>query len=104
MKLLALDELLPADHRARIVWRFVESLDLEPLYLDIEVSAHQAGRSAIAPEVLLGLWLLATLDGIGTARELDRRCQSDIPYMWMCGGVGVNYHTLSDFRVGNADS
>lgn len=96
---LALDQMLPQDHRARIVWRFVESLDLAPLYAQLRVSADQVGRPAIAPEILVALWLLATLDGISSARELDRRCESDIPYMWIRGSVGVNYHTLSDFRV-----
>ena len=99
MQFLSLEQMLPADHRARVVWQFVRSLDLEPLYEKIEVSDNVAGQSAIAPEILVALWLLATLDGIGAARELDRRCKSDIPYLWICGNVGVNYHTLSDFRV-----
>jgi len=98
MHWLALDQMLPSDHRARTVWAFVRSLDLEELYAAIEVSGSTAGRTAIAPEVLVGLWLLATLDGIGSARELDRRCETDIPYMWLRGHVAVNYHTLSDFR------
>lgn len=93
------DQLLPQDHVARSVWRFVKSLDLQPFYADIEVSQDSPGRPAIAPEVLVGLWLLATLDGIVSARELDRRCQTDIPYLWLLGDVRVNYHTLSDFRV-----
>jgi len=99
MQLFSLDQLLPPDHRARVVWAFVKSLDLEPLYQDIQVTDSQAGRSAIAPEILVALWLQATLDGIGSARELDRRCQTDLPYLWILGGVSVNYHTLSDFRV-----
>jgi transposase len=103
MQFYSLDQMLPADHRARIVWRFVQSLDLTPLYEKIEVTHDQAGRSAIAPEILLAVWLLATLDGIGSARELDRRCETDIPYLWLRGSVGVNYHTLSDFRVQNGD-
>jgi transposase len=103
MQLLSLNQMLPSDHRARIVWRFVESLDLEPLYQQIEVSREKAGRTAIAPEILVALWLLATLDGIGPARELDRRCSEQVPYLWILGGVSVNYHTLSDFRVGHAD-
>jgi len=72
---------------------------LEPLYAEIEVTDSTAGRSAIAPEILVALWLQATLDGIGSARELDRRCKTDIPYLWIQGNVSVNYHTLSDFRV-----
>ncbi len=99
MQFFSLDQLLPDGHRARIVWTFVQSLNLEPLYEKIEVTCNTAGRSAIAPEILVSLWLQATLDGIGSARELDRRCKTDIPYLWILGGVSVNYHTLSDFRV-----
>lgn len=99
MQFLSLDDWLPGDHRARIVWAFVRSLNLELFYGKIEVTGNTAGRSAIAPEILVSLWLQATLDGIGSARELDRRCKTDIPYLWILGGVSVNYHTLSDFRV-----
>jgi transposase len=94
----SLNQMLPMDHRARLVWDYVQSLDLSLLYAQIEVCDSQAGRSATAPEILVALWLLATLDGIGSARELARRCESDTPYLWICGGVGTNYHTLSDFR------
>ncbi|MEO2047162.1 MAG: IS1182 family transposase [Pirellulales bacterium] len=99
MPLFSLEQMLPSNHCARTVWTFVQSLNLELLYQEIEVTAHQAGRSAIDPEILVALWLLATLDGIGSARELDRRCKTDIPYLWLLGTVRVNYHTLSDFRV-----
>jgi transposase len=99
----SLDELLPADHRARLVWTYVTSLNLDPFYRDIEVTYNTPGRTAIAPEVLVALWLLATLDGIGSARALARRCETDLPYRWMLGGVRVNYHTLSDFRVQHAE-
>jgi len=99
MQLFSLDQMLPADHRARSVWSFVKGLDLRPFYAEIQVTHQTAGQTAIAPEVLIGLWLLATLDGIGAARELARRCETDLPYLWMRGTVSVNYHTLSDFRV-----
>ncbi len=93
-----LDETLPLDDVARTVWLYVQGLDLTELYAAIQVSEHQAGRAAIAPEVLMALWLMATIDGIGSARELARRCERDARYRWICGGVSVNYHTLSDFR------
>jgi len=62
------------------------------------------GRAPIAPKILMGLWLLATLDGVGSAREVDRRRQTDVAHQWMCGGVSVNCHTLSDFRMGHAQA
>ncbi|WP_413431287.1 transposase [Crateriforma spongiae] len=99
----AIDEMVPRDHRCRIVWRFVESLDLEPFYETIQVTDSKAGRSSIAPEILISLWLMATLDGISSAREINRRCKTDLIYMWICGGVSVNYHTISDFRCDHVE-
>lgn len=98
-----LDETLPQDDIARIVWNYVQLLDLSPLYAEIQVTQYLAGRTAIAPEVLMALWLMATIDGIGSARQLDRLCQRDSRYRWICGGVSVNYHTLSDFRSQQAE-
>ena len=94
-----LDASLPADHQARAVWAFVQSLDLQALYAQIRAVEGSVGRAPIDPAILMSLWLYATLDGVGSARELDRLCDSDDAYRWLCGGVGVNHHTLGDFRV-----
>jgi transposase len=94
-----LESLLSTDHRARLVWAFVEGLKLEPLYALIESREGEAGRPAADPAVLLALWLYATVEGVGSARELARLCERDVAYRWLCGGVPVNYHGLADFRV-----
>jgi transposase len=94
-----LEGLLPADHRARLVWSFVESLDLSPLYDRVLAREGEAGRPAADPAVLLSLWLYATVEGVGSARELERLAQSDAAYRWLAGGVPLNYHGLADFRV-----
>jgi transposase len=94
-----LDATLPRTHPARAVWAFVERCDLTPLYAKILAVEGHAGRPAIDPAILVGLWLLATLDGVGSARALDRLTGAHDAYRWMCGGVGVNHHALSDFRV-----
>lgn len=99
MQMLSVDQMLPQDHRVRSLWVFVSGLDLEPFYRDIQVTDHVPGQPAIAPDVLIAIWLQATVDGIGSSRELDRRCKTDLVYLWLLGGVTVNYHTLSDFRV-----
>ena len=98
--LIDLEAMLPADHRARIVWSFVEALDLTPFYEAIGSREGEAGRPPPDPRVLLALWLYATLEGVGSARELDRLVERDLAYRWLAGGVPVNYHGLSDFRVG----
>ena len=98
-----LEGLLPAEHRARIVWSFVESLDLSQLYDQVLAREGEAGRPAADPAVLLSLWLYATVEGVGSARELERLAQSDAAYRWLAGGVPLNYHGLADFRVGQAE-
>jgi transposase len=98
-----LEAMLPSDHAVRIVWGFVETLNLSALYDAIKSREGEAGRPAADPAVLLGLWLYATVEGVGSARELDRLCERDLAYRWLCGGVPVNYHGLADFRVAHVD-
>lgn len=93
-----LDDLLSSEHRARQVWDYVEELDLSVLYGRVQTTVSSSGRPAIDPAILVSLWLYATLEGVGSARLLDRLCKSDAAYLWLLGGVSVNYHTLSDFR------
>lgn len=94
-----LESLLAHDHPARTVWAFVQALDLAPLYARIKSVAGRGGAPAIDPAILVALWLWATIDGVGSAREVDRLCERDDAYRWICGGVGVNYHSLADFRT-----
>ena len=103
IRTVALDALLPEDHQARLVWEYVEEVDLAPLYEPIRAVKGRAGRDAIDPKILLALWLYATLDGVGSARQLDRLCSDHVAYQWIRGGVSVNYHTLSDFRTGHTE-
>jgi transposase len=94
-----LEALLPADHPARMVWRFAEGVNLQPFYDAILAREQHPGRPAVDPKILMALWLYATIEGVGSARELDRLCGQHDAYRWLCGGVSINYHTLSDFRV-----
>lgn len=91
------------DHPVRNVWAFVERLDLSALYAEIGSVEGAAGRPAIDPKILMALWLYATLDGVGSAREIERLTEGHDAYRWICGGVNVNHHTLSDFRCRPVD-
>jgi transposase len=99
----SLDQMIPADHRVRSVWAYVEGMDLTSLYRKIKAVEGHVGRDAVDPRILMALWLFATVEGIGSARRLNRLCSRDLPYMWIRGGVGVNYHLLSDFRVDHGE-
>lgn len=100
------DDLLPDDHQARIVWDYTLHTDLSRLLNAIRAVEGRPGHPPIDPRILFALWLYATLRGIGSARELNRRCDpptGEVPFQWICGDVSVNYHTLADFRVAHVE-
>lgn len=99
MRCESLDQRLDADHDVRLVWKLVEGLDLSALYEQIDAVEGSAGRNASDPRVLFALCLYAAINGINSARELERLCAEHRAYEWLCGRVPVNYHLLADFRV-----
>lgn len=103
MQWASLDQLIEPDHQVRIVWAAVCKVDLSSWLHDIKAVARHVGRDATDPRLLLSLWVYATLRGIGSARELDHLCREHMAYKWLCGGVSVNYHMLSDFRSQGGD-
>ena len=98
MRCDSLDQLLPPDHGVRVVWDYVSGVDVTPLLAQIKAVPGHVGRDATDPRLLLALWLYATLDGVGSAHALARLCREHLAYQWLCGGVSLNHHTLSDFR------
>jgi transposase len=96
-----LESLLGQEHLARLVWGYVQQQDLSRLSEAIKARGSNAWRSAIDPRILFALWLYATLDGVGSGREVARLTREHDAYRWICGGVSVNYHALNDFRSGH---
>ncbi len=98
-----IDDLIDEEHRARIVWDFVEGLDLSDLYAKVKSVEDHPGRPAIDAKILFAVWLYATLDGETSARRISLFCKEFNPYIWLCGGIEINHHTLSDFYTSHAD-
>jgi transposase len=96
------DDLVSAEHRVRLIPPVVEKLDLSGFYESIKAREGVTGRDHTDPGLLVSLWLYGCIRGIGSARELARRCEESAPFLWLCGGVTVNHHLLSDFRVNHA--
>jgi transposase len=101
MRASDLESLLAADHRARLVWGYVVRQDLSKLFDAVKARGSNAGRAAIDPRILFALWLYATLERVGSGREVARLSQEHDAYRWICGGVSVNYHAINDFRSAN---
>lgn len=93
------DDLVGPSHGVRTVMAVVEKLDTSQFCETIRAREGEVGRDATDPRLLIALWLYACIRGIGSARELARRCQESAPFQWLCGGVTVNHRLLSDFRT-----
>lgn len=98
-----LNDLVPRDHRVRDVWEYTSHLDLSYLEEDIKVLEGCKGPPKASPRILLALWLYATLEGVVSARHLACLCREHHAYIWICGGVSTNYHSLADFRTQGGD-
>ncbi len=98
---MPLEDLLEDNHQARLVWDFVQGLDLSPLLDRIRAVEGHPGAPPADPRILVALWLYATLEGVGSARALAWLCSRHNAFRWLVGGVSVNYHSLSDFRTGH---
>jgi transposase len=102
LRAITLDELIAPDHVVRLIWQIVQRFDLQSLIEPVAAREGRPGRPQSDPAVLVALWLYATLEGVGSARELARLCHQHHAYRWLCGGISVNYHSLSDFRLAHS--
>ena len=96
---LSLDELVPHDHPSRAVDAWAAARDLSDILAQYEAVEGGPGRTPIHPVVLLRLWIFATLEGVGSARELCRLIERDYVYQWLAGGLLICHRVLSEFRV-----
>jgi transposase len=99
LRAVDIESLIGEEHPARVIWAYVEGLDLSELEDRIKARSEHPGHPATSPRLLLALWLYATSKGVGSGRALERLCESHDVYRWLCGGVSVNHHTLADFRI-----
>src|SRR3954465_4238922 len=106
LRAISLEDLVPADHRVRLVWRFVEGLDLSGFQ---QGGGGAARPSAGGPAHPGGF--VAVRDDRGhrqrpcggppvrRAHPLSMAVRlNGCAAQWLCGG-GMNAKTLADFRV-----
>ena len=100
---IQIEKLIENDHPARIIWAFVDGLNLSPLYQKVRALEGTAGRSATDAKILMAIWLFAIINHETSARHIAELCTTHLAYIWLCGGVRINHHTLSDFWYQNED-
>lgn len=99
-----LDDLVSPEHPVRRIAQVAEHLDVSAFCRTIKAREGVPGRDTTDPKLLVTLWLYACVRGIGSAHELARQCQENVAFLWLLGGVTVNYHLLSDFRTDHREA
>lgn len=97
-QMCSLNDLVGEEHKARVVWDFVDAMDTSVCLRHISTINGATGRPAVDPKIFLALWIYSILDGNSSARKLEELCQNHGVYKWICGGVSVNRTTLAEFR------
>jgi transposase len=90
---------VPRDHPARFVWDLVEALDLEEL--GIQMPDAQTGRPGFSPKLMLRLWLYSWMDRTRSTRGIEKRCLSDLAYIWLTGNLHPDHNTIWRFFKAN---
>jgi transposase len=93
------EDSLGEDHRARLLWRVVETLDLSAFTAGAKAVEGRAGRPLASVQMQLVLWLYAISVGVGSARGIARLTRTDTAFEWIVGDQTVSRDTLSVFRV-----
>jgi transposase len=98
------DNALGPSHPARVLWDVTGTLDLSRFVDGTKAVEGTVGRKTLSPRMKLSLWLYAISQGLGSAREIARRVQTDDAFRWLVGDLSVGHHTLSGFRVDHGEA
>lgn len=101
---LDVDQLIPANHPARIIWELSGSLDLRGFEQDHKSREGSAGRPCWPARLLVSVWVYSYSIGVASARAIERMLGPEPGLRWLAATESVNYHTLADFRVGHQEA
>jgi transposase len=97
-----LEDWAPADHPARFIRDFVDSLDLAALGFKIRES--NIGESPYATELLLRVWLYGFFERFRSVRRLEWACLNVLPVLWLTGMQAPDHNTLWRFWRDNREA
>lgn len=98
----SLDDLLPENSVARVLWAALEQLDFGAF--DVLYKNDETGRPAIEPRCLVAVWILALLRGGMPSLELELQCSKDLEFRWLLGDAPVKKSTLCAFRTAHLEA
>lgn len=95
---IPLDEVLPADHKARAIVTLLERVDVSRFYTNIRTWEGRAGRRMRDPKTMIAVILYGYSEGVGSMREVAALTAYDPALMWLTGLDTICHTELSEFR------
>lgn len=87
-------DLLPPDHDCFVfedIFRHIDTAEVEKQY-------HHLGQHAYHPRLIISILIYAYSHGVFSSREIERRCNQDLAFMYIAKQHCPNFRVLSDFR------
>lgn len=98
---------LPLTHPARLIWEVLGLLDLSAFMAEAKAVEGRAGGALKSRRLLLALWCYALVQGIVSAREIERRLlpeSLDLAFRWLAVDMHVSHTLLSEFLVDHLEA
>jgi transposase len=92
-------DLLPKEHECYLFHDLFQQLDTTAL----ENNYSHKGQNAYHPKQIVSILIYAYNRGVFSSREIERRCNEDLSFMYIAQMNCPNFRVLSDFRKDNTD-
>jgi len=94
-----LGELIPEDHKARVVNTVINNLDISGI-----MSKYKGGgTSSYHPRMLLKVITYSYLNNVYSGRKMESLLKENVVYMWLAGNNKPNFRTINLFRSERLD-
>ena len=92
-------DLLADDHECYLYRDLFQQLDTT----DLENTYNHLGQNAYHPKLIISILIYAYSRGVFSSREIERRCNEDLGFMFIAQQNCPNFRVLSDFRKSNGE-
>jgi transposase len=91
----SVDELIPANHLARLVSEVIDQMEIERLLRKYQTGG---GTTRYHPAMMTKLFVYGYLTKVCSSRMPAKAARENVQFMWLVGGQRPDFRTLNEFR------